>query len=200
LLDGDHGQCGVQMIEDNTSPFEKHHWKIICGKVSEICLNIFPFIKDKKVKSALLSDLFESQSEIYFNSIGIKTTSCKNDREPDLFFNELGIPCEIKVNGVDSNQVKKCTWLGGQYSKRSSDFIFINWYYRNSSNTLFGVEQKYISFCLTSCYVKKEFWKASTSTEYNGVFFTSDVLCSQEHKSLIGSCTSEGLILEKFYE
>jgi len=187
------------MIEKN-SPFENEHWRIICDEVSKICLGIFPYVKDKKVKSALLSDLFESQSEIYFNSIGIKTVSCKNDREPDLFFTDFEMPCEIKVNGVNSNQVKKSTWLGGQYSKRSSDFIFINWHYNDQTNTLFGIEPKYISFCLTSCYVKKEFWKASTSTEYNGVFFTSDVLYSQEHKSLIGNCTQEGLFLEKFYE
>jgi hypothetical protein len=56
----------------------------------------------------IISNLFETQSERYFNSIGIKTLSSKSDKDPDLFFIDYQKPCEIKVTGVEYSKIDKC--------------------------------------------------------------------------------------------
>ena len=95
------------------------HWKNICELVRPIAQeHIFPFIKSKRVRSGVMSELFETQAAIYYNSIGIPTESCINDSEPDLYFTEIDKTCEIKVTSSHKRE-----WMGNHISKKSSEFI-----------------------------------------------------------------------------
>ena len=79
------------------NPYNPTIWQSICHNVSEIALNIFPHIKSKKLKSEIISNLFETQSAKYLNQQGFHTLSAESDREPDLLINNN--PCEIKEIG-----------------------------------------------------------------------------------------------------
>lgn len=160
--------------------------------VTNKCLHLFPDIKRKKLKSEILSHLFETQSEKYFNSIGIQTKCCDTDKEPDLFFVNENKPCEIKVTGIDEPFTKKCKWMGGKYSKRNSDYIFVIW---NSQN-----ENK-ISFCIMSCFVDESEWKtidSSSKPNYYATVFESANLLQKNHISLVGDFDGSNFILCEF--
>ena len=90
------------------------HWKNICDLVRPIVLeHIFPYIKSKRVRSGVISELFETQSALYYNSVGITTLACKNDTEPDLYFTDIEQPCEIKVTSSSKRE-----WMGNHISKK----------------------------------------------------------------------------------
>ena len=139
--------------------YEPEHWHQICHNVTSLAIGIFPHIKGKKLKSEIMSNLFETQSSNYFNSIGIKTKSSVIDKDPDLFFLESNKPCEIKVTGVNDPRPKSCKWMGGKYSKRTSDFIFVMWNYQEIKNTLYGQENAGLNLNVIQCYVNESEWK-----------------------------------------
>ena len=180
--------------------FENRHWNIICQNVTNKCLNIFPDIKSKKLKSEIISNLFETQSEKYFNSIGIQTVSAASDRDPDLFFLETNKPCEIKVTGIDHPIANKCKWMGGKYSKRTSDFIFVIWNYQEPRTTLYGEKDESISFSVLNCFVDENEWKVidSGKNNYYATVFESTYLLNREYKSLVGQYDGTNFILCEF--
>jgi len=180
--------------------FEPKHWTEICQLVTNKCLNIFPDIKSKKLKSEIISNLFETQSEKYFNSIGIQTVSAKNDRDPDLYFKQTNKPCEIKVTGINHPTTNKCKWMGGKYSKRTSDFIFIIWNYQEPRNTLYGYKDETISFSVLNCFVDKNEWKVidSGKNNYYATVFESSSLLEREYKPLVGDYNGTNFILCEF--
>ena len=144
--------------------FIPEHWKNICDRVRPIALtHIFPYIKSKKNRSNILSELFETQSAEYFTSIGIPTESCKSDREPDLVFTRLEKSCEIKVTSSDKRE-----WMGNQVSKKFSEFVLISWDYKDEISTLFGMDPETIRFSVINVYLDKDDW-TSLGEEYNGV-------------------------------
>jgi hypothetical protein len=180
--------------------FESHHWSTICQMVTNKCLNIFPDIKSKKLKSEIISNLFETQSEKYFNSVGIETFSASSDRDPDLYFTKTNRPCEIKVTGIDHAFTNKCKWMSGKYSKRTSDFIFIIWNYQEPRSTLFGPRNETISFSVLNCFVDENEWKVidSGKNNYYATVFDSHLILEREHKSLVGQYDGTNFILCEF--
>lgn len=163
--------------------YDKKDWQQICKNVADISRGIFPHVPKKSVRSAIISSVFETQTEKYFQSKGINLLSSKNDRQPDLHCKEHGIICEVKVTGLDSRIVDKTvTWLGGRYSKRNSDHIFIGWYYSN--NTLIDDE---ISFFVLRSFVTEDDWKdLSKSKDYYGVGFKSNLFFTKDYDMLVG--------------
>jgi len=180
--------------------FEEEHWKIISRMVSEKCLIIFPHIKSKKLKSEIISNLFETQSERYFNSIGIKTLSSKSDKDPDLFFIDYQKPCEIKVTGVEYSKIDKCKWMGGKYSKRTSDYIFVIWNYEETHSTLYGEKPECFNFLIAKCFVDETEWNTidSGNENYYATVFDSKKLLEREHVFLVGNHNSEKFVLSEF--
>jgi sucrose-6-phosphate hydrolase SacC (GH32 family) len=161
--------------------------------VANKCLFIFPEIKSKKLKSEIVSNLFETQSEIYFNSIGINTKSSASDRDPDLFFLDTNKPCEIKVTGVNDLTPKKCKWMGGKYSKRTSDFVFVMWT-QGSLNSIY--------FNVTKCFVDENEWKSidSGKNNYYATVFESSEVLNKEHKFLVGNYFDPHFLLCEYIE
>lgn len=159
--------------------YDKKHWNNIAKGVVEKALPIFPYIKGKKLKSEIMSNLFETQSAEYFNSIGIPTESADSDRKPDLFFTELNKPCEIKVTGINHPFVKKCKWMGGTFSKRTSDFIFVVWNHNDNTNK--------ISLSIFKCFVDENEWNSiGDGSNYYATTFKSDQIFEREHEILLG--------------
>jgi hypothetical protein len=157
-----------------------YHWNNICDIVRPIALDhIFPYIKSKRVRSGVLSELFETQSAHYFNSIGISTKPCGTDKEPDLYFTELEESCEIKVTSSTKRE-----WMGNHISKKSSEYVLISWEYNKEMNTLFGTQPEYLKFSVINVFLDKDDWM-TLGEEYNGTKITSKMLDNKEIKVLV---------------
>lgn len=156
------------------------HWQNICELVKPIALqHIFPYIKSKRVRSGVISELFETISATYYNSVGIPTEACKNDTEPDLYFTEIDKPCEIKVTSSNKRE-----WMGNHISKKSSEFILISWEYKEATDTLFGTQPEDLSFCVINVFLDKDDWM-TLGKEYNGTKITSKMLDKKKLNILV---------------
>jgi hypothetical protein len=174
------------------------NWNEIAKKVSSIALTIFPHIRGKKLKSEIISNLFESKSGEYFNSIGIETKVAESDRDADLLFNST-TPCEIKVTGVNSDSVKKARWMGGKYSKRTSDYIFVMWNFQEEMETVFGREREKLSFFIVKCFVSENEWKTidSGKENYYATAFDSEQIFEKKNEIFLGGYESRKFILKE---
>jgi hypothetical protein len=126
-----------------------------------------------------MSELFETQAAIYYNYIGIPTKSCVNDTEPDLYFTEIDKTCEIKVTSSNNRE-----WMGGSFSKKSSEFILISWEYQNATDTLFGPEPESLKFSVINVFLNKEDWK-TLGENYYATKITSKMLDSKKLNILV---------------
>jgi hypothetical protein len=169
------------------NPYEREHWEKICGKVAEVSSGILPLLNRKKIKSEVISNLFETISGEYFNSIGLNTHVAENDKEPDLTFPDG--PCEIKVTGVDKLHTKKCKWMGGKYSKRTSDYIFIMWHKCVDD----------MHFSVHHCYAYEEDWKTidNGKENYYATVFESHMILERNNTQLIGGRINGDFLLER---
>ena len=181
--------------------YDNNNWINICDGVSKISKNIVPYIKQRKVLSGVISNIFETYSAEYFNKNNIKTKSSANDRDPDLFFIEENFSCDIKVTGVDSNDIhKKVTWMGGRYCKRSSDHLFIMWNYSPDRQTLFGIEKAHFSYFILKTFVCHDEWtELSNSKDYYALGFNSALFKDKKINTLVGDYKNGHFTLEKFY-
>lgn len=157
-----------------------NHWKNIANQVTQIALPILPYIRTKKLKSEILSNLFESQSEKYFNSINIPVRSASYDREPDLYFIAEERPLEIKVTGSDHPLAKKLKWMGGKYSKRTSDYVFIAWNHNEQNNE--------IKYFIAEKYVNESEWKTMDNGKenYYATLYSTEELLKESYEVHMG--------------
>jgi hypothetical protein len=161
--------------------YETHHWKNICDIVRNIALNhIFPYIESNNNRSKNISELFELQSAKYFTSIGIPTKSCTNDKQPDLVFLSTGEPCEIKVTSSWKNR----KWMGGEYSKRNSEYILISWRYIEPVTTLFGEQPESLEFSVINTYLTQDDWEPC-GKNFSGTKVTEKSLSGKKIKILV---------------
>ena len=177
--------------------YHTEDWNEICKKVSSVCEHIFPYVTKKAVRSAIISSIFETQSECHFQTKGLNLRSSKNDRDPDLYCKELDMKCEIKVTGLDSAIVDKTvTWLGGRYSKRNSDHIFIGWNYCGAEGLFL---EKKMSFFVLKTFVTEDDWKdLSKSKDYYGVGFKSLLLETKKFDMIVGDYENKTFVLRSF--
>ena len=180
-----------------SNPYEPEHWRNICTNVSVIANKVLPYLNRKKIKSEVISNLFESVSAEYFNSIGIENKLAQTDRDPDLLFTSG--PCEIKVTGVDDIVVKSCKWMGGKYSKRTSEYIFVMWNHQEPRQTLYGISEDSLYFSVYNCHVEEDEWHTvdNGNENYYATVFDSGSLLSRPNKCLVGSRAGEKFLLEK---
>jgi hypothetical protein len=176
------------------NPYEPHHWRTICQLVSEKALSIFPHIKSKKLKSEIISNLFETQSEQYFKSIGYNITSAKSDRDPDLLINQK--PLEIKVTGIDHPFTNHAKWMGGKYSKRTSDYAFVMWHYQGTNNNLYDITPERILFAVLKCHVDENEWRTidNGNENYYATIFELKQVLSREHIILVGENNNHDIL------
>jgi hypothetical protein len=164
-------------------------WIEIAQRVTNTALPILPHLRSNKLKSEVISNLFESKSEEYFNSIGVPVRACISDRDPDLYFIAEEKPLEIKVTRAKSIHSKNLKWMGGKYSKRNSDHIFIAWHY--TEPTLIDSSDK-ITYFIAKTYVTEDDWNEldDGNNNYYATVFTSDDLMRRDHEIIVGKYTS----------
>ncbi len=171
------------------NPYEQHHWIRISELVTKTVLPIFPFISSKKLKSEIMSNIFETQSANYFNFIGYNTIQAQSDRDPDLLFIDTNTKCEIKVTGSNQKNPERVKWMGGKYSKRPSDYVLIVWYYSPAIRTLDGIEEESIHININQCYATEDDWETidNGNNNYYATVFKSEKIIAREYKELVGS-------------
>ena len=130
-------------------------WQAICQEVTKTALPILPHLRSNKLKSEVISNLFESKSEKYFNSIGIPVRACQSDRDPDLYFIKENKSLEIKVTRSPTPIMNSLKWMGGKYSKRNSEHIFIAWHY--TEPTIIDPTDN-ITYMIAKTYVTEDDW------------------------------------------
>jgi len=158
-------------------------WKSISKMVTEKALPILPHIRSNKLKSEIISNLFESQSAKYFNSIGVPVQACATDREPDLFFLNEKKPVEIKVTKSDHPFTTRCKWVGGKYSKRSSDYILIVWYHTLPS---LWESESTIQYFIAKTYIEENEWIPLGENYYGTAFSNENLLLKENYDILMG--------------
>lgn len=168
-----------------------NHWKNISEMVTEIALPIIPHIRSSKLKSEIISNLFESQAEKYFNSIQIPVRACVSDREPDLLFLNTNKPLEIKVTKSDHPFTRNCKWTGGKLSKRNSDYILIVWNYVRPTILEPNTTIKYF---ITKSYIEENEW-LPISDNYYGTEFNSKTLFNEKEYEIIMGQYSNNMIV-----
>jgi len=173
-------------------------WKSICRMVSDVCFPIFPHLRKKSVRSAIMSNVFESQAERYYKSKNMNVRASTNDRDPDLLFVDDNVPCEIKVTGADDCVFdSRVTWLGGSYSKRNCDYIFVVWNYR-SVQSLYG-QNDILSYVVFKSIINEDDWKElSRSKDYYGLGLKSDLFETRSYDQLVGTFLNKKFKLEEF--
>ena len=176
-----------------------NHWKDISQMVTEKALPILPHIRSNNLKSGIISNLFESQAAIYFNSMNIPVRACESDREPDLYFINEERPVEIKVTKSDHPFTNQCKWMGGKYSKRPSDYALIMWHYQEEHNTLYGMQKEYLKFAILSAHIDQEEWKEvdNGNENYYATIIRSEDILEKDHELLLGKKHGQDIILEE---
>jgi hypothetical protein len=174
--------------------YQPHHWVKICERVSDIALTIFPHIKSKKLKSEIISNLFETQSAVYLKEQGFNAISANSDREPDLLVND--IPCEIKVTGIDHPFTTNAKWMGGKYSKRTSDYAFVMWHYQGTNNNLYDITPERILFAVLKCHVDENEWRTidNGNENYYATIFELKQILNREHIILVGEHNNHDIL------
>lgn len=157
-------------------------WSTIAQRVTTTALPILPHIRSRKLRSEILSSLFESKAAEYFNEHGIPVRACESDRDPDLTFLQTNKPLEIKVTGSNRMISKRFKWMGGKYSKRNSDHMFIAYCYTPST----PIEPiPTIKYFIAKCFVTKNDWKPGNENYY-ATFFSTDEINEREYKIMVG--------------
>jgi len=145
-------------------------WRNITQNVTTTALPIFSIPFNTRLKSEIISSLFEIESAKYFQSIGHSVKNATTDHEPDLFFFESKTPLEIKV----TQKKKYLKWMGNKVSKRESQFVLIAWE---------QVDSDTINYYITSTFLDKSQW-STDEYSYNASFLSWKEL--NNRKDIIG--------------
>ena len=137
-------------------------WTIICQNVTNIILPMFRVPFPPRVKSSMLSALFEIEAAKYYNSINIPTRNAQSDFEPDITFLRDNTTLEIKV----TKESKSNRFRGNKVSKNDSHYLLIVWNEcKNESMT----------FDIVHSYIKQNEWDKECSN-YNASFLSKKQL------------------------
>jgi len=137
-------------------------WTIICQNVTNVILPMFNVDFPVRVKSSMLSALFEIEAAKYYNSINIPTRNAQSDFEPDITFLRDNTTLEIKV----TKESKSNRFRGNKVSKNDSHYLLIVWNEcKNESMT----------FDIVHSYIKQNEWDKECSN-YNASFLSKKQL------------------------
>jgi hypothetical protein len=166
----------------------KDHWGDICQNVTNIAVPIFHIPFNTRLKSEIVSTLFEIESAKYYRKIGIKVKNALNDSEPDLFFTDLEKPVEIKVTKFRGTP----KWMGNKISKKESQFVLIVW---DEVITNLYDNKVGLKFYVTTTYLTPDNWSGQDDGyEYHASFLSMNNI--RERVDLIGNPD----ILQEYYE
>jgi len=168
---------------------QKTDWYNICQRVTNIALDIFKIPFNTRLRSEIISSLFEIETSKYYTEKGINVKNANNDSEPDLYFCDEELPLEIKVTRKKSS----IKWMGNKISKKESQFILIIW--DEINNNLFQNKSS-IAFNVLTTYLTPNDWIGKNDGyEYHASFLNlSDIISKKDYTNLIGN----HVVLEEF--
>ena len=134
---------------------------IICQNVTNLALPIFAIPFNTRLRSEIISSLFEIESAKYFTNVKNATA----DHEPDLLFLESNTPLEIKV----TKNKPYLKWMGNKISKKESQFVLIVW--DDLEPNLYSTN-KGLKFYITTTYLKPENWASDDPYTYHASFLS----------------------------
>ena len=155
-------------------PLKSIDWQVICQNVTNTALPIFQTPFNTRLKSEIISSLFEIETAKHYN-----IQNAKNDHEPDLLFHDK--PLEVKVT-KHKNSLK---WMGNKISKRESQFVLIVWDEKNPD--LISTD-KGLKFFITTLYLTPEDWTGKNDGyTYHASFLSFNSIRDKNRIDLIGN-------------
>lgn len=137
----------------------------------------------KKFSTKLKSELISNIVETSFSSIVPGVTDPKKDSEPDLYVD--GVPLELKTSRTTNS------WRGGEFSKRTSDYLLIAW------NEIDDTFQWFVTYT----FLTEDNWTSSTSSSYYATIVDLDtVLSLPMTEVLVGSTLKKKVKHHTVYE
>ena len=99
------------------------------------------------------------------------------------FINE-NKPLEIKVTSSPMPIMNNLKWMGGKYSKRTSDYILIMWNYTPTNHTLYGIEPESIKYNIIKTFIQENEWSTvdNNKDNYYATIFDTDKLLNRPHE------------------
>lgn len=144
----------------------------------------FSFFKGKlgnrmgaKLQSEIMSALLENAIAQYVPN----TRFGAGDHEADVYIN--GVPLEIKT------AFRARSWRGGEYSKRSGDFLLVSW-----------DMQDVPSWCVLHATLSADDWQSSGSANYYATSISLDDALLLGGKFLIGGARRARVLHHPVYE
>ena len=156
-------------------------WDSIARRVTNKALPIFEIPFNTRLKSEIISSLFEIETASYYKENGYNIKNASNYSEPDIFFIDSNTPLEIKVT-KDKSSIK---WMGNKISKKESQFVLI--VLNEVESNLFSTD-KGLKFYITTVYLTPEDWSGKDDGySYHASFLPFSVVQSKEKTNLVGN-------------
>ena len=159
--------------------FLPNDWNIICKRVTDLALPIFRIPFNTRLRSEIISSLFEIETAKYYKENNTNIRNATTDQEPDLFFLDSNTPLEIKV----TKSKKNIKWMGNKISKRESQFVLVIWddVVPDLYNTNTGLK-----FYATTMYLTPSDW-SSDEYSYHASFLSFKDIENKNRIDLVGS-------------
>ena len=100
---------------------------------------------------------------------------------------------------MDEEIVSSVKWMGGKYSKRTSDYALVMWHYQEEHNTLYGIQKEHLKFAIVSTHIDQEEWKEvdNGNNNYYATVIRSEDILEKDHEMLVGKRLGRNIILEE---
>ena len=132
-----------------------------------------------KLQSEIISLLVQKAAERV-----IPDARCGHgDKEADLYLS--GTPVELKTS------LRSNTWRGGEYSKRSGDFLLLSW-----DVTATGLPM----WCLVHASLSEDDWRSSGSANYYATTISLDEALRKNGQVLVGTVRKARKLTHPVYE
>ncbi len=150
--------------------------RLTCATMQEFNRNFirpYDVRLSNKNRSELLGKVLETHAATVFSrSTGYEVRKENSDREPDLFFTEIGQPLEVKVTSTTS------AWTGGEFSKRPFDYLLVSW----------DPGSLYDSYFASLVHLDKQDWESRMAKDYYGPSFPAKRLAAKRDRvDFVGS-------------
>ena len=155
-------------------------WDTISQKVTSLALPIFKTPFNTRLRSEIISSLFEIESAKYYKQQGYSVKNASHDGEPDLFFLDNNQPLEIKV----TKKKKQIKWMGNKISKKESQFVLIVW--DEKEPNLYDSDRR-LEYYITTTHLTPNDWSGDDGYSYHASFLSWKHLINKDKEDLIGN-------------
>jgi hypothetical protein len=163
----------------NTIKLKQSDWKAIASRVTNRAMPIFEIPFNTRLRSEIISSLFEIETASYYKENGYNIKNASNDAEPDILFIDSNTPLEIKVTKDKGNN----KWMGNKISKKESQFVLIVW--DEIAPNLYN-SNRALRFYITTTYLTPNDWSGKNDGySYHASFLSMNVI-RDKREDLVG--------------